>query len=178
MDDLLNSLNSYSKFNRSLANLRVRRFSGSFEPVFDSFSGVIDLIIKGGRKMSSSTISQVTVPEGMSCVNAFYALWENSDAITCLDSFPALKTIHATSISTAEKVARLFRMRTRFEFEGGKLINTDFSKFPQLDIYQYDKDFGPGAARRALEQYSRVPSCQRFDKNDFYKFEELKRSRL
>lgn len=122
--------------------------------------------------MSSTT---VIVPEGMSCVNAFRALWDNSQPAAFFDSFPGLISRHAELVSTAEKVAQLFKSRTCFDYEGGRMLKTDFTNFPELDVRLYDRAFGPGAAQRALQRYAGIPSHLRFDVNNSYKFADLKK---
>lgn len=115
----------------------------------------------------------ITVPSGMSCVNAFRALWENSKPASFFSLTSISDSAAITTISTAEKVANLFKNHTYFDYEGGRMLKTNFSKFPELEIGLYDRDFGTGAAQKALEQYNKIPSSERFDKNDSYKFEEL-----
>lgn len=123
--------------------------------------------------MSASTI--FTVPEGMSCVNAFHALWENSKPAIFLMYNPALQASQATTVATAEKVAALFRDHTYFDYEGGRMLKMDFASFPRLDATKYDADFGAGSAQKAIEAYNKLDPSSRFDKNDSYKFEDLNR---
>ena len=110
-----------------------------------------------------------TVPPGMSCVNAFMALWQKSKPIE-LAGFISIEPI-----SSAEKVANLFRKNTYFDWIGGLPIKTNFSNFPELDVSIYDDYFGMGAAQKALEEYNNTSSDQRFDRNDFYQFDYLTR---
>lgn len=118
--------------------------------------------------MSSPTT--FTVPAGMSCVNAFYALWENSKPAAFWSFHVALQSPPAT---TAEKVADLFKIRTHFDYEGGRALKISFANFPKLDACLYDRDFGAGTAQKVIEKYNSVHSSERFDKNDSFKFEEL-----
>ena len=53
-------------------------------------------------------------------------------------------------------------------------MKVHFCDFPQLDVYYYDADNGPGAAQRALDNYAQVASENRFDLNDSYKFSDLR----
>ncbi|MGL4347981.1 MAG: hypothetical protein ACRCSV_00780 [Chlamydiales bacterium] len=119
------------------------------------------------------TYTTITVPTGMSCVNAFRALWENSKSTAgfSMDRFLDIPAIDA--VSTAEKVASLFRHHTNFNYEGERFLNINFSQFPELEVGLYDKEFGPGAAEKALGEYNEIPPSKRFDKNDFYRFEQL-----
>jgi hypothetical protein len=130
--------------------------------------GVPSSTIIGENIMDNSSF--VTVPVGMSCVNAFHALWTNSKPALFLSNRPELEQRQATVVGTAEKVADLFKHHTYFDYEGGRMLKTDFSEFPKLNARLYDRDFGPGAAQKALNQYNRVPSDQRFDINDSFDF--------
>lgn len=110
-----------------------------------------------------------TVPPGMSCVNAFIALWRESRPI-------GLGFLASTEpISSAAKVALLFTENTYFDWVAGRPIKTNFSKFPKLDvsIYESPEYFGPGAAQKALDKYSEIPSNERLDTNDSYEFKNL-----
>jgi len=120
-----------------------------------------------------SSPSTVTVPEGMSCVNAFRALWENSKPAPFFLMMSVSDAPQAATVSTAEKVADLFKIKTYFDYEGGRKVKTDFSQFPELDVRLYDASFGSGAAKKAIEAYNLKSSKERFDKNDSYKFEDL-----
>ena len=119
--------------------------------------------------------SQTTfiVPKGMSCVNAFRALWENSQTAAFFKHFPDLEGPQAESVATAEKIADLFKTHMYFDYEGGRLLKMDFAHFPELNARLYDRNFGPGAAQRAIEKYDHIHPSKRFDKNDSYEFEKL-----
>ncbi len=117
------------------------------------------------------------VPEGMSYVNAFYALYLSAttfeeDKITC---------IRAEDVATAEKVFFVFRnfpdyIKPKYfiDCEGGRSIKVNFETFPILEVSKYDQIYGIGAAELALKQYNeRVSSRDRFDKWDLYRFLEL-----
>ena len=122
--------------------------------------------------MSSSTTFRV--PEGMSCVNAFHALWINSKPAAFFTDYPSLLDPQVQSVNTAKKVAELFKTQTYFNYEGGRMLKMEFAAFPELDGRSYDRDFGLGAAQKAIEAYNRVDPSERFDQYDSYKFEELK----
>lgn len=115
----------------------------------------------------------ITVPAGMSYVNAFHALWKNSKPATYFSINNISDEPQASTVSTAEKVAELFKNKTYFDYEGGRMLKTNFSNFPQLAIRLYDRDFGIGAAKKALEEYNKIPSSERFDQNDSYEFKDL-----
>ena len=117
----------------------------------------------------------VTVPEGMSCVNAFRALWENSKPAAFFSFHPSSENPQAATVGTAEKVANLFKDQTYFDYAGGRMLKTDFSEFPKLNARLYDRDFGDGAAQKAIDKYNQINPSERFDKNDSYKFAEIKK---
>lgn len=124
--------------------------------------------------------SYVVVPDRMSYVNAYYALYERADLfredlITC---------VGAEDVSTPEKVAQMFRNFPEYiepkyyiDREGGKFLGVNFSCFPILEVKSYDRCYGRGAAERALKVYAeRVSSKDRFDKWDCFQFIDLFRS--
>jgi len=120
-----------------------------------------------------STSTTITVPAGMSCVNAFRALWENSSPCIFLKK-SVLKRLEP-KISTPEKIAKLFKTHTFFASKAGRTLLIDFSRFPVLEISRYDRLNGLGAAHVAILVFIQTPSSERFDRNDSYKFEELVR---
>ena len=126
--------------------------------------------------------SQAVVPEGMSYVNAWYALYSGIPKTSQFfaanpDQLPA----EEEKVSTSDKVANIFKNYPPnrqppyyMEYEGGRKMKVHFCDFPQLDVYNYDADNGPGAAQRALDNYALVASENRFDLNDSYKFSDLR----
>ncbi len=127
----------------------------------------------------------IKVPEGMSCVNAFYALWENAKDAPAAQPYLLVNEGQATfvqpkqEVDAAEKIANLFKMRTYegsvtfFDYEGGRGIKTDFSNFPVLKVANYDRLWGKDAAEKAIRVYCQTPSSERFDKNDSYDFHAI-----
>src|ERR1700722_9673561 len=107
-------------------------------------------------------------PEGMSRVNAFRALWENSRPAAFFASFPDLEDPQAKAVSTAEKVAALLKKNPYVDYAGGRMLKINFSTYPELNVRSYDMDFGAGAAKKAILEYNKIPSNERFDKNDSY----------
>lgn len=129
--------------------------------------------------MSTSTTTTFKVPQGMSPVNAFHALWKNSRVAAFYQMYPdsplpgtSLQDVEAR-VDTAGKVAALFREYLSFDYEGGRRIKIDFSSFPCIDPTDYDQQDGIGSAQAAIEAYAQVPSKDRFDRNDFHQFEKL-----
>jgi hypothetical protein len=139
------------------------------------FDGVwLIFILRFGKLLRMKSKSMVTVPEGMSCVNAFHAIWKMSRPVALLNVYPQFAAQHAETVSTAQKVAALFRNRTFFENEGGKAMRMDFSNFPIILCDERDLSM----AIRALNQYRRIPRKDRFDPLDTYKFSELTGARI
>lgn len=135
--------------------------------------------------MSSST--SIQVPKDMSCVNAFHALWSHSNHAIYLSfnfadksqefNFESLDpqkiVLKSLECGTAEKVAELFQRRVYFNAEGGRLLRTDFSNFPELNVRGFDARYGSGTAEMILTEYNKIDPSLRFDKFDSYKFEVL-----
>lgn len=116
----------------------------------------------------------VQVPRGMSCVNAFYALWKISRPLSLVNEG------HAKSLDSAQKVAKLFTTNTQFGHILGRTLNVNFSSFPILyplkpecgNTINGDK-FISGAAQQALNEYNKTVSKERFDSGDRCEFEKV-----
>lgn len=129
------------------------------------------------------TAYTATAPEGMSYVNAWYALYTGStQAAQFFAIHPELLSSQQELVCTSEKVANLFinYPSNRYplyymEYEGGKKMKVHFCDFPKLDVYYYDQTYGDGAAQQILENYNRIAPANRFDKNDSYRFSDLRK---
>lgn len=121
------------------------------------------------------TSNAIPVPDNMSYVNAFRALWENSKPAAFFATHPETLQAQEATVSTSEKVVQFFKSLngTYVDYAGGRLIKTDFREFPELRVFGYDQNYGIGSARKAISDYSRIPSSERFDKNDSCHFSEL-----
>jgi hypothetical protein len=119
--------------------------------------------------------SLVTVPDNMSYVNAFRALWEHSKPAVYFDSHPEQLQAQEATVSTSEKVVHFFKELngTYVDYAGERLIKTDFRKFPELSVYGYDQKYGIGSAHKVLSHYDQIPSSRRFDQNDNCRFSEI-----
>lgn len=117
-------------------------------------------------------------PDNMSYVNAFRALWENSKPASFFKLHPEALGPHEATVSTSEKVAEMFAYQLYIDYAGGRLIKTDFKNFPKLTVHEYDRNYGTGAAQKALDNYNTLPSKTRFDANDRYRFSDLKEKRI
>lgn len=122
--------------------------------------------------MSGNTT--IFVPEKMSCVNAFRALWlAATPGCYVYDYHPRLQTELEKVVDTSEKVAILFERQTFFGRIGGRDLYVDFSKFPEIDVTRYEKLYGFLSADKILKKYDTIPDLQRFDQYDLCFFQAL-----
>lgn len=96
----------------------------------------------------------LTLPEGMSEVNAYYALFRSA---------PYFKADGAV-----EKVAAMLINRNFFVVIRNTPI-VGFFKDRQLILFNYDALNGVDAAKKALSGYADMPSGKRFEKGDVIK---------
>lgn len=117
----------------------------------------------------------VVVPDGMSYVNAFRALWVHSQPSSFLMGDPFAAEDQAAKVERLDQIIKLFKRSTNFyfDYEGGRLIKSNFSRFPILEVETYDKVNGKGAAMKALEAYHRIDPFNKMDPTDRYQFEFL-----
>jgi hypothetical protein len=118
--------------------------------------------------------SLATANNDMSYVNAFYALYRNAK----ISNQEHSKENKFDDFDTPEKVEAFFKKQKDLwiGFAGNKWIGTNFQFYPRLRPIGYEDQYGVGAAQRALDEYSKVPSVERFDKNDSCRFSDLRRS--
>ena len=121
------------------------------------------------------TAHTAVAPEGMSYVNAFRALWENSQPASFFRERPETLPRQEAVVGTSEKVVQFFKNLpgTYVDYAGGRLIKTDFSEYPKLAVVSYDRQYGIGAAQKALDAYNQTPKDRRFDKNDACRFSDI-----
>ncbi len=110
---------------------------------------------------------QTTVPDGMSYVNAIYALWKHASR-----NAPDENLV----LNTSEKVHEYFQQNLPcgcsypyVDYFSNYLIKVDFNKSPRIDVLDYDEAYGAYAAERALDNYAKVEPGNRFDKDDKYR---------
>lgn len=100
------------------------------------------------------------VPEGMSSVDAFNALYENAIIIgmgkyaTCSGQTPG------TPWNTIQ-IFKRYCYNDFCDYVRGKYMKVDFQEFPELDVTGYDRKYGPGSAQKAIDTYQ-----QTMDKSD------------
>lgn len=114
-------------------------------------------------------------PDGMSYVNAFRALWRSSQPANLFYVDSETITRQEAVLATSEKVVQFFKNLpcTYVDYAGGRLIKTDFSEYPKLAVVSYDREYGIGAAQKALDAYNQIPKDRRFDKNDACRFADI-----
>lgn len=117
--------------------------------------------------------NKISAPEGMSCVNAFRALWCTAKPNLSYRNDPEKFSKDAKAVDTADKVAALFQSQTYFGYVGGKMLKVDFSFFPEMNILENNQYWDAQAAEQALYNYKKTPSSKRFDVNDSYDFKVL-----
>jgi len=138
----------------------------------------------------------VNAPENMSYMNAAFALWQGAassdseDLGPLVDIYddPACTRLSERSISAerashepmteqviADHFKAIFQSRiltqTYLETMHGREIKVLFDDFPKLNITLYDGLYGDGHAAMVLQDYSKVPSSERLDKDDQHNFE-------
>ncbi|MBN1914632.1 MAG: hypothetical protein JW769_01935 [Parachlamydiales bacterium] len=129
--------------------------------------------------LSLPELDIATVPDGMSYVNAFFALYTNSLPSIFFSMNIDLLHIEEEKISIVENVVTLFKKHAReitrlfINFEGGHRIKVYFQEFPILHTYHYDLAYGIGSAQQALNIYNQTSSKARFDSYDRHQFSEL-----
>jgi len=119
-----------------------------------------------------------SAPIGMSYVNAWWALYQAANLPA--DTEASIMAQQKQLISNGATIARIFfehctdqtPLFCREEF-AGKKMDVHLCDFPIINPDGYDKLYGAGAAQRALTEYDRVPSEDRFDRNDQCSFETL-----
>ncbi len=114
--------------------------------------------------------SIICVPSEMSCANAAFALWQSSKPALLFSIHRYLLPAAEESVSTAHKIFALISENKKVDYLGGRLIKTDFSSFPRLDVSGFDNEYGKGAALSVLEAYNKIPKAERFDQHDKLNF--------
>src|SRR5579862_2582378 len=125
--------------------------------------------------MSTTTPMYTKVPDGMSYINALYALYQNAqnhadeklnaDRLASriglaenLDSFAIEDRLQHLATRTNDYMKDFFKTLGRHsghtplvDYLGCYRIKTDFTNFPFLITDRYDSIYGLGAAKKALE---------------------------
>ncbi len=133
-----------------------------------------------------TTPDYITAPQGMSYVNAFYALWKDLEPCDMYVLHDQGKiTEGPLDFNTAKKVADFFIKNSRnrgssskyfVDYAAGRRVKVFFDEFPKLHVGYYEDKYGnkgTAVAKRVLEEYSKVPSDLRLDNGDKYRIEEL-----
>lgn len=131
--------------------------------------------------------STAKVPDGMSYVNAFYAIYQRTPGSM---SLMALIGSDSGALSTPESVKKIFQDALKsslhivpldhnrvvwIDYAASKRMKLHFGPFLHgvINTEFYDAIYGPGAAQSALNEYDKIPKENRFDPNDACDFNEL-----
>lgn len=118
------------------------------------------------------------VPENMSYVNAFYALWQGAKPVGLFGAvFTQKQEKEKDDVSSSEKIETIFQKNCPnlyVNYVGGKFLRVSFQHFPKLDVRGYEVLYGEGSAEKALSSYARVHSESRLDRGDRCSFEECR----
>lgn len=126
----------------------------------------------------------ITVPSGMSYINAFTALW--------LAAVPQSKQqrMNSKAVDNPKKIQNLMLQMTTLQLVvtnnkrnivhfkcfiavvGGKQLNVDFARFPEIQIAGYDALYGHRAAKKALDDYHNLADDKKMDRG-YRHFSEL-----
>ena len=122
------------------------------------------------------------VPDGMSYVNAFQALFEYAESynVRPIDwQGPSKEPLPISSLPSPKAVQVFFeslpRGRPRYcvDYVKGIKIDVSFGSFPQLDVTQYNQRYGKEAAEKALAVYQAKGPSQWVDETNSFSFEQL-----
>lgn len=105
------------------------------------------------------------VPDGMSSVNAFDALYKNANVIGMGMYAPS----SGESPDTPWNAVQIFKTYCHngyCDYVRGKYMKVDFCKFPELDVNRYDKQYGQGSAQKAIDTYQKI--MNKLDPKDAY----------
>jgi hypothetical protein len=99
----------------------------------------------------------VRVPEGMSSVDAFNALYIRANALgkgwlnPCSGQNPS-------SPWNAIQIFKSYCHNGYCDYVRGKLMKVNYRTFPELNVKNYDKEYGQGAAQKAIDAYQKTMS--------------------
>ena len=74
-------------------------------------------------------------------------LWRNSQTAAFFNNFPVSPPSEPKHQEFADAVENYV------DYLGGRVIKTNFTKFPELDPWGYDRDNGTGAMQRIVDQF-------------------------
>lgn len=95
------------------------------------------------------------VPEGMSSVDAFNALYKNANVIGMGNYAPSSGEPPKTPWNTVQ-IFKKYCPTGSCHYVRGKSMKVDFHNFPELNVENYDKQYGPGSAQKAIDTYQKT----------------------
>lgn len=95
------------------------------------------------------------VPDGMSSLDAFQALYNNASVLGLGRHNPSAGETPGSSWNAIQ----IFKSYCHDDYCGyvrGKYMEVNFRKFPDIDADSYDKQYGEGAARKTIQSYQKT----------------------
>lgn len=97
----------------------------------------------------------IRIPEGMSSIGAFTALYNNAEVVGMGKHNSAAGKAPSTPLN-AVQVFFTYCPGGYCDYVRGKRMKIDFRKFPELDVSIYDKQYGQGSAQKAIDVYEKT----------------------
>ncbi len=95
------------------------------------------------------------VPEGMSSADAFTALYIKAE-VHGIGNFHPYAGKAPGSRWNAVQLFKTYCRNNFCNYVRGKPMKVNFSQFPALDVSGYDKQYGQGAAQKAMDTYKKT----------------------
>ena len=95
------------------------------------------------------------VPDGMSSVDAFNALYKNASVLGMGKLNLSAGEVPGSPWN-AIQVFKTYCHRDYCDYVRGKFMKVDFHKFPEIHASNYDKYSGKGAAKEAIQSYQKT----------------------
>lgn len=97
----------------------------------------------------------VRVPDDMSSVDAFDALYKNA-TVFGMGQYAPSSGDSPTSPWNTIQVFKSYCHRGQCDYVRGKYMKVDFLNFPELDVNNYDQHYGEGSAQKAIDTYRKT----------------------
>ena len=96
----------------------------------------------------------VTIPKGMSQLEAFQALYAHAEVLGLGALNPAAGEAPCSDVNAAQ-IFEKYCPKNRCDYVRGKCVKVQFGS-SEIDARQFDKEYGSGAAKNALETYKHI----------------------
>ena len=97
----------------------------------------------------------IQIPEGMSSVDVFTALYRNAEVLGMGVLNPAAG-VNPISPWNAIQIFKYYCRNDFCDYVRGKYMKVYFNNFPDLDVSRYDNYYGQGAAQKAIDAYQKT----------------------